>query len=121
LQIEEVIQSSKPRALSTNELELLKFMLSDKKHNHLLNGIGSLRVNELVDGNMGSIRFVSLLNESQAFCLEKAEFRDAEGSNINVAINADQTGALYEIDIWKYDFTPVVEFPGKSTFVRKLT
>ena len=115
------MQTSKPRALSANELELLKFMLSDKKHDHLLNGIGSLRVNELVDGHMGSIRFISLLNERQASCLETAEFRDVEGSNINVTINADQTGALYEIDIWKYDFTPVIEFPGKSTFVRKLT
>jgi len=97
------------------------FMLSDKKHEHLLNDVRSLRVIELADGNMGSTRFISLLNERQASCLETAEFRDVEGSNINVAINADQTGALYEIDIWKYDFTPVIEFPGKSTFVRKLT
>lgn len=115
------MQSGKPRALSANELELLEFMLSDKEHAHLLNGIGSLWVTELTDGNMGSIRFASPLNERQASYLEKAEFRDVEGSNINVAINTDQTGELYEIDIWKYDFTPVIEFPGKNTFVRKLT
>ena len=96
-------------------------MLSDKEHEHLLNEVRSLWVTELADGSMGSIRFVSPLNERRAFCLEKAEFRDTEGSNINVAINADQTGALYEVDIWKYDFTPVIEFPGKNTFVRKLT
>jgi hypothetical protein len=96
-------------------------MLSDKKHEHLLNGVGGLWVTELADGNMGSLRFVSLRNERQAVCLEKAEFRDTDGSNINVAINADQTGALYEIDIWKYDFTPVIEFPGKNSFVRRLT
>ena len=114
------MQSSKPRSLSANELELLKFMLSDKEHEHLLNGVSSLWVTELTDGNMGSIRFVSLLNERQASCLEKAEFRDVEGSNINVAINVDQTGKLYEIDIWKYDFTPVIEFPGKNTFIRRL-
>lgn len=114
------MQPSKPRALSANEIELLEFILSDKKHEHLLNGVRSLWVTELTDGNMGSIRFVSPLNERQATCLEKAEFRDAEGSNINVAINADQAGELYEIDIWEYDFTPVIEFPGKSTFVRRL-
>ena len=115
------MQFGKPRALSTNELELLEFMLSDKKHEHLLNGAISLWITELPDGNMGSIRFVSLLNERKASCLEQAEFRDVEGSNINVAINADQSGALFEIDIWKYDFTPVIEFPGKNTFIRKLT
>jgi hypothetical protein len=115
------MQFGKPRSLSANELELLKFMLSGKEHEHLLNGVKSLRVTELTDSNMGSIRFVSLLNERRASCLDRAEFRDVEGSNINVAINADQTGELYEIDIWKYDFTPVIKFPGKNTFVRKLT
>jgi len=115
------MQPSKPRALSGSEIELLEFILSDKKYEQLLDGARNLWVTELVDGNMGSIRFVSPLNERQATCLEKAECRDAEGSNINVAINADQTGELFEIDIWKYDFTPVSEFPGKTTFVRRLT
>jgi hypothetical protein len=33
-------------------------------------------------------------------------FKDIDGTPVSAALNVDQQGNLYELDIWKVDFSP---------------
>ncbi len=44
----------------------------------------------------------------------RGEFDDADGVLVSVAINADKEGRLFELDVWKTNFAPLVALPGPS-------
>ncbi|MDB5792649.1 MAG: hypothetical protein JWQ80_2673 [Massilia sp.] len=43
--------------------------------------------------------------------LVEAEYVDCDGVLVSIALNADQRGRLYELDMWKVDFAALQEFP----------
>jgi hypothetical protein len=45
-----------------------------------------------------------------SYAAEKV-FIDSDGIPIMVYLDLDQSGALYELDIWKVDFSPVIKYP----------
>ncbi len=63
------------------------------------------------DGGMGSVRFVGGADRQFGGVIAEGNFRDEDGTQVTVAINVDQHGELYEIDIWKVDFSPVKRIP----------
>jgi hypothetical protein len=71
------------------------------------------RVQDMPDGGMGSIRFVQGLPEERIFGEEIAEglFHDADGVPVSVALNIDQFDDLFELDLWKVDFSPLIRYP----------
>jgi len=63
---------------------------------------------------MGSIR--SARDERRIFgkVLAEAQCTDEDGVCVSIAINADNKGDLFEVDIWKVDFSPLKRYPKPS-------
>jgi hypothetical protein len=74
--------------------------------------LGAIRVEPMDDGGMGSLRFASpthdpRLGSTPAEC----RFVDADGVPVYAQLNLDQAGELFELDVWKVDFTPLERWP----------
>jgi hypothetical protein len=92
-----------PRQLKPEERDLIAFILG---HGSNLPAQDSL-VEEMNDGGMGSVRFVGTQDRRFGRRIGSAEFTDADGTLVSVALNLDQHGELFELDIWKVDFSPL--------------
>ena len=92
-----------PRPLTTKERDLVIYMLGQTSSVH---GHFDL-VEEMNDGGMGSLRFVGRADRRFGRCIGEAEFDDADGVPVSVALNVDQYGELFELDLWKVDFSPL--------------
>lgn len=104
---------SKPRPLQPQELALVKFMISAGSRDELLSALPESLVEEMQDGNMGSLRFVTPEDPDRRYGskIVEAEFTDADGVLVSVALNLDDRGNLFELDLWKVDFSPLERYP----------
>ena len=104
------------RQLRENERVLISAMLSGKpSYAELMSNLDASSVEDMQDGGMGSIRFLSgdkarHLGEAIA----EAEYIDDDGVLVIIALNTDSRGRLYEIDFWKVDFSPLRSYPSPS-------
>jgi hypothetical protein len=102
------------RSLKDDERALLTVLIAGKPQAaQLLGSLVGARVEEMNDGGMGSLRFCASDARPRrlgAQLVEK-EFIDSDGIPIMVAINLDEHGDLYELDIWKVDFSPLKQLP----------
>ena len=107
------------RPLRVHECELVRTMLRGKAGPDLISSIGRSLVEDMDDGGMGSIRFVSPRIGPRGFgeALAEAEYTDADGVLVSITVTSDDHGELYEVDFWKVDFSPVREYP-KPTDLR---
>ena len=75
----------------------------------------TLRVQTMDDGGMGSILlFPDGRSETKRLLgsvASKLEFRDDDGVDVLVSLNLDQAGGLFEVDVWKVDFSPLTRIP----------
>jgi len=92
-----------PRPLTSNERDLVAYILGQASP---LSGHFGL-VEEMNDSGMGSLRFVGSADRRLGKCIGEAEFDDADGVIVSVALNVDQRGELFELDLWKVDFSPL--------------
>jgi len=92
------------RNLNSTEIEIITNLLDIAK---LQIDITQLLVNPMDDGGMGSLAIGENYNNRQ-LGEEIAEymFEDIDGTPVSAALNVDQQGNLYELDIWKVDFSP---------------
>jgi hypothetical protein len=103
---------SQYRYLRDEEKYLLSFLLSKRKDFPLIEQqIAHGRVRDLCDGGMKSVEFWSPEKRSFGATLLKAEYLDEDGVPLSIAINADSQGLLYEVDLWKVDFSPLKLYP----------
>lgn len=69
-----------------------------------------LEVEPLNDGEMGSLRLFPYgeLQEDRLFGEQASDliFKDQDGVEVIATLYLDQCGDLFEIDIWKTDFSP---------------
>jgi hypothetical protein len=103
-----------PRPLRQNELALIEKLLAGTRYEAKARAqLHDARVQDMLDGGMGSIRFVQGPPEQRRFDREIAEglFHDADGVPVSVALNLDQSDDLFELDLWKVDFSPLVRYP----------
>lgn len=57
---------------------------------------------------MGSLRFASdRLDRTFGRIVAKATFLDDDGVDVRVALIVDDRGELFEVDVWKVDFSPL--------------
>lgn len=72
-------------------------------------------VEEMADDGMRSLKLCPIGKDEcrrlGSLLIEK-EFFDIDGIPIMVAINLDEEGELFELDIWKVDFSQVKRFPA---------
>jgi hypothetical protein len=92
-----------PRPLTPKERDLIVYILGQSSSSH---GDFDL-VEDMNDGGMGSLRFVGSADRQLGKCIGEAEFDDADGVPVSVALNSDQCGELFELDLWKVDFSPL--------------
>jgi len=102
------------RKLNTKEYELLKYLLDFVEDYDF--GIDNIKVVDMKDGGMGSLLFVSSnhkKNRKMSESIIEKQFNDADGVPISVCVNIDEEKKLFELDIWRVDFNPVIRFPSR--------
>ncbi len=107
------------RELSSQEKTLLVTLLQATPDTlRFINSVDDLVAKQMNDGGMGSLLLVpkGLEGASRSFGrqLVLGEFTDSDGVPVSVALNVDSEGRLYELDVWKVNFTPLVAWPNPS-------
>jgi hypothetical protein len=101
------------RSLREEEAVLIaKLVAGTPFEGSLLPQISGARVRDMPDGGMGSIKFHKR-SEKQRFgkAIAEGAFRDADGVPVSVTLNLDDSGDLFELDMFKADFSPLVRYP----------
>ncbi len=75
-----------------------------------------LMVCNIDDGKMGSLKLFPArkTQEKRVFGeqISEFQFQDLDGVNVIASLNIDSHGDLFELDIWKTDFSSLLEFPN---------
>ncbi len=100
------------RPLRQDEQALLRALLeSGSDFQSLEEQIAHGLVFDLPDGGMGSLKFAGDESRSLGVLLAEAEYVDADGIMVSIVVNADQIGRLFEVDVWKADFSELKQYP----------
>jgi hypothetical protein len=107
------------RKLSREEKSLILTLLRAKPEGaQFIGSLDDIEAKEMKDGGMGSLLLVPKASErlSRSFGrqLVSAEFLDADGIPVSVALNLDTRGTLYELDVWKVNFAPLLAWPDPA-------
>lgn len=107
----EYTQNRKP---TSDELRLIKFLVAESSVKLPNNWESQLTVKSMDDQGMGSLfLFQSNKNERKfGEQISECTFIDNDGVKVIVSLNVDQYGELFELDIWKVDYTPLIKFPN---------
>jgi Domain of unknown function (DUF6984) len=106
---------SRWRRLRKEEAELIAAIVRDSANaGEIVKSLPTRLVQDMTDGGMGSVRFKSKDDSAPRFGskIGEAEFTDADGVPVSVVINLDADGALFELDMWKADFSPLKRYPA---------
>ena len=107
------------RRLSQEEYTLLESMLSrNASALPLITQLQDAEVEQMSDGHMGGLRFVHQRMRSMGHEIVKSTYADENGVPVSLSVNTDEEGNLFELDIWKVDFSPLRRFPepGQLTY-----
>ncbi len=89
-------------------IELSSIIVSTRFYDRLL-------VETMDDGGMGSLRLFpnGKHKENRKFgdCASEYRFDDIDGVPVLVSLNTDQNGDLFELDVWKTDFSKLKKIP----------
>ncbi|MFY3135430.1 DUF6984 family protein [Achromobacter xylosoxidans] len=102
------------RLLKNKERALLIALVMDHPHaTKFVESLDRAFVEEMADGGMGSLRFYYFGQKSRSFSkkLIEREFIDSDGIPVFVVVNVDECGDIYELDMWKVDFSSLKRFP----------
>ena len=65
----------------------------------------------LDDGGMGSLQ---LSDDSYGKDLIQVQYKDNDGQMVFITLVEGQKGMLFELDIWKVDFSPLLVYPTRD-------
>jgi hypothetical protein len=102
------------RKLRKEEMDLITAMARhSSKSNEVLRSLSESRVEDLKDGGMGSVRFKDADNRERRFGkkIAEAEFTDDDGIPVSAVLTFDDKGQLFELDMWKVDFSALKRYP----------
>ncbi len=104
------------RPLTAKEFALLDALLLVSLEQHLRAKLGGARVEQMSDGGMGSLRFLHAAGTPRRMGREivEATYVDEDGVPVEISINVDKDGELFELDMWKANFSPLLSFPEPS-------
>lgn len=71
-------------------------------------------VRSMKDGVMGSISFDLKGNQKRTQQIIAGNFVDTDGILVDFELTADTEGELFELDLCKIDFRPLVSLPGED-------
>ena len=97
--------SFKEEKLLEKLLELSNINISESLNSNLL-------VSPMNDGGMGSLKLYpkgkTIANVRLGKCISEYQFLDEDNVVVIASLNIDNHGDLYELDIWKTDFSPLI-------------
>lgn len=101
------------RKLTSGEFEFIKKLIeSCEEHELLLPQLKQISVDGMNDGGMGSLLFCSLDSQrSIGREIARQDFFDEDGVSVSAVLSVDNYGNLYELDVWKADFSKLIGFP----------
>jgi hypothetical protein len=104
------------RTIRRNEIALIKYLLdkyTGRKNHYRIPD----EVREMDDGGMGSLLLNQ--NEGRRFGrdLIQAQYYDADGTLVIITLVEDNKQELFELDMWKVDFSPLKEFPSPDKLI----
>jgi hypothetical protein len=74
-----------------------------------------LLVSQMDDGGMGSLYLFSegLIKEKRSLGkqISELQFADIDGVEVLASLNLDESGDLFELDIWKTDYSKLLNLP----------
>lgn len=97
------------RTLLDDEIPLLRRLLvlggRQERTDHLL-------IEPLADGSMGSFRIGEFAAARKlGYSVAEVHFSDADGILVTAVLNVDTQDQLFEVDVWKVDFSPLQRWP----------
>ena len=110
---------SSPRKPSNKEKSVITALLQGKTAStDLVESLEDLLVEEINDDGIGSLLLVpkELLNTNRSFGRQvvMGEFTDTDGVPVSLSMNVDTNGNLYELDVWKVDFSKLLTWPDPT-------
>lgn len=103
------------RKASKQEFALIGFLIKKSGKGFPDDWQRDLLVEPMEDGGMGSLRLFrkDSSHENQTFGeqISEHQFKDDDGVDIIASLNVDQWGNLYELDMWKTDYSPIRSMP----------
>ena len=103
------------RKLSQEEEALVKLLIKNASATIQINWKSNLLAKPMDDGKMGSLLLLpnGIDNSGRKFgsCVSEYQFTDKDGIEVIVSLNLDEKGDLFELDIWKTNFSPLIKIP----------
>ena len=105
------------KKLTTDELNIVKPMIEagGEQYRYLLKEVSDVAVEQMKDGKMGSLHFsysnLDVDSRKLGQKIAEAEFIDDDGITVNICLNLDDKGLLFELDVWKVDFSELQRWP----------
>ena len=104
------------RILTKEERKLVEFLLKKSSINFGDNWCDNLFVSPMDDGGMGSLLLLPngvQINNNRKFGkkISEIQFYDEDGVEVIASLNVDQNGDLFELEIWKTDFSKLINLP----------
>lgn len=99
------------RKLLQSEVPLVRFLLALGERPERAD---QLLVEPMDNGGMGSFRIgESAAPRNLGSAVAEVQFPDVDGVLVSAVLNVDVEGRLYEVDIWKVNFTPLKRWPDE--------
>lgn len=104
------------RKPTIKELRLLELLI--KKSSLIMsdNWKDNLLVRPMDDGEMGSLylfpKGVMIEDRTIGEQVSDFQFTDSDGIEVIASLNLDENGDLFELDLWKTDFSKLLNFPN---------
>lgn len=109
------------RKATDGEARLLCFLGNAAQPKLSLSWMDGLQVEDMSDGGMGSlnlyVRGSSSSDREFKQCLSVCQFNDRDGVPVIASLYAEKNGQPFELDVWKVDFSPLLEIPEKFELV----
>jgi len=102
------------RKLKKEERDLIMFLIKDKPHSsHIIQELPEVFVEEMDDGGMGSLLFFNKERVGRKYgpTMAQIQLRDTDGVPLLISVDLDEDGDIFELDIFKGDFSSLVQFP----------
>lgn len=84
----------------------------------LATGLDDALVTEMQDGGMGSVRFLGGSDRRRAGSIAEAKYLDDDGVVVSIELSVDEKDNLFELDLWKVDFSPLLRYPKPEDLER---
>jgi hypothetical protein len=104
------------RKPTKEEERLIEFLINLSSKKFPSDWKEKITVRQMNDGGMGGLVIFldKEIEQNRLFGeqISEYQFMDKDGVDVIVSLNIDKSGDLFELDIWKTDFSRLIKFPA---------